>query len=495
MTAPRPGGDHRTILAGTAANVIGLLAGVLAAFGVQALLGRGLPSGGLGVVTIAVQVAFVASAAGRFGMDMTAIRRVAIDSGDDQRAQLRSLVDRSTLIAIAASTLLAIVVAAAALASEQYHTVAVAATAIPAIAAANVYLGASRGLRLMKPTLWLFWIGQPVLWIAAAGAGIALGGGVDTAALSYAFSWLVVAIAARVWWMRLSAGMGDEPATREQLREAIRYGMPRAPSALFAQALFWADLFVLGHYIRGQQLSAYAAAGRVSQVLLLFVTSISLIFSPFAAELHARGETGRLDHLFKDATRWAVAATLPILIILFVAADDVLRVFGSGLQVGSTPLRIMLAGQAVNVATGAVAAVLVLVGRTGLDLIDNLLANVLLIGVALLLVGRYGPTGTAIASALAIAGVNLLRVAQVSHHVDIQPFHRSQLRLIVPAGACLATALIVHWLCSDLKWWVSLLATSGAGMIAYALLIVPALPANERSIIRARLRTAGRGAP
>ena len=146
MTAPRSGGDHRTILTGTAANVIGLLVGVVAAFGVQALLGRGLPSGRAGRGHArGVQVAFVASAGGRFGMDMTAIRRVAIDSPGDERAYLRSLVDRATLIAILASTLLAIVVAAAALASDQYHTVAVAATAIPAIAAANVYLGASRG--------------------------------------------------------------------------------------------------------------------------------------------------------------------------------------------------------------------------------------------------------------------------------------------------------------------------------------------------------------
>ena len=37
--------DERTLLAGTGANVIGLAAGVLAAFGVQLLLGRSLPNG------------------------------------------------------------------------------------------------------------------------------------------------------------------------------------------------------------------------------------------------------------------------------------------------------------------------------------------------------------------------------------------------------------------------------------------------------------------
>ena len=216
VTQAHPGADHRTILTGTAANVIGLLVGVVAAFGVQALFGRGLPAGGLGVVTLAVQVAFVASAGGRFGMDMTAIRRVAIDNGSDERATLRSLVDRATLIAGLVSMLLAILVAAFGLTVAEYHTVAVAATAIPAIAVANVYLGATRGLRLMKPTLWLFWIGQPVLWIATAGVALLLGGGIDAATLSYTFSWVVMAVLARMWWMRLSAGMGDQQASRAE---------------------------------------------------------------------------------------------------------------------------------------------------------------------------------------------------------------------------------------------------------------------------------------
>ena len=56
--------DERTLLAGTGANVIGLAAGVVAAFGVQLLLGRTLPHGGLALVTVAVQFAFVAAGPG-----------------------------------------------------------------------------------------------------------------------------------------------------------------------------------------------------------------------------------------------------------------------------------------------------------------------------------------------------------------------------------------------------------------------------------------------
>jgi O-antigen/teichoic acid export membrane protein len=493
---PGGGGEHRVLLRGTAANVVGLAAGVASAFGIQLLLGRRLPAGGLGLVTVAVQVAFVASAGSRFGMDMTAIRRVAIDTGTAEAAHLRSLVDRAAGLSAAASAGVAALVAAGATLTGGYRdVVAIGCLGIPAIAAANVYLGATRGLKLMTPTLWVFWIGQPLVWIALAVVAIGLGGGTGWAVAAYDASWLAALVSARSWWRRLSAGMGDAPATPEMLREAVRYGLPRAPSALLAQALFWGDLFVLGHFAHGRRLDSYAAAGRVSQVLLLFLTSVSLIFSPFAADLHARGRTARLDRLFKDATRWALAATLPALVVLFVDAREVLRAFGHGFSPGVTPLRIMLVGQAVNVATGSVASVLVMVGRTGLDLIDNLLAAVALVAGAAILASSHGLDGAAVASAVTLAGVNLVRLAQVARVVGVRPLSLAHLGLLLPTAGCSAVAVAVHSGMDGRSWWAVLGVTAAAALVAYGALLVPALPAHERAAVRARLRAADRHAP
>ena len=396
--------DERVLLRGTVANVAGLLAGVAAAFGVQVLLGRSLPTGGLALVTIAVQVAFVASAGARFGMDVAAVRLVAIARGADPET-LRSLVDRCAGVAAAASIVVAALIAAASpLTGDRAEAIAIGAAGIPFIAVANVYLGATRGLKQMGPALAVFWIGQPVLWIALAAVAIAAGGETDAAVAAYGASWVVATVAARALWRRAAAGMGDRRAPREDVRAAIAYGLPRAPSALLAQALFWADLFVLAHYEQGAPLDAYAAAGRISQLVLLFLTSANLIFAPFAADLHARGERARLDSLFKRATRWALAGTLPAAIVLAVAAPDVLRAFGPDYAQGATPLRIMLAGQAVNVATGGVAFVLIMVGLTGLDLVDNALGVALLAGLAAALTLAFGIEGTASAAAVAHRG-------------------------------------------------------------------------------------------
>jgi O-antigen/teichoic acid export membrane protein len=184
--------EERTLFRGTAANVVGLAAGVLAVYGVQVLFTRTLPGGGFGILTVAVQVAFVAGAGSRFGMDLSTVRDVAIGTGAGGTAALRSLVDRCAGIAGLVSIGVAVVLAAASPLFGEYATaIAIGAVSIPPAAVANTYLGATRGLKRMGPTLWVYWIGQPVAWMGLAGVAIALGGGTSAAVWTYNASWLL----------------------------------------------------------------------------------------------------------------------------------------------------------------------------------------------------------------------------------------------------------------------------------------------------------------
>ena len=476
--------EERSLLAGTAANVAGLVAGALSMLGVQVLLGQTLMPGGFGIVTVAVQVAFVAAAGSRFGMDMAAIRLVAIGRGAESVSHLRSLIERCALFAFGASIVVAAALAASAPLFGRYEqAIVLAAGGLPLVAVTNVYLGATRGLGQMRQTLYVFWIGQPLVWIGLAAIAILAGGEADAVVLTYGGSWLPAALAARWLWRRESRAFADRAATRHEVRAAIRYGLPRAPAALFAQAIFWADLWVLAAFERGTALDAYSAAARVSQVLLLFLASLSLVFSPFAADLHARGERQRLDQLFKRGTRWALAATLPLLIVLFVGAGDVLQAFSGRFEIGESALRILLVGQAANVATGSVGFVLIMTGYTGLDLLDNVVGTGLLVGLAIALTPPFGIEGTAAAAAISIAALNVVRLAQVKRRVGIAPYERAYLGLVLPAGAAALAALGAQAALGDRPWWISLTGTAAAGMAAYAALVPFGLPQRERAAI------------
>src|SRR5918996_393547 len=258
-------GDERTILAGTGQSAIGLVVAILATFATQVLITRVQGPAAFGIVTLAAVIAAVAS-----------------------------LAVAALVFAVADPLARAFAEDEAAAAGDAFRA---GALAIPFVALVQVYLGGTRGLKVMRHTLYVFWMGQPLGWLVLILVGWLVARSVGVTTLAYSASWLV---------------------------------------------------------------ATGAAAARAAQVILLFIISVSLMFSPFVADLHARGERDTLDRLFKQITRWTMAATLPLFVVLAVTPSSALRLFGSEFGAGRTALLILLLGQLVNVATGTVGFVLIM---------------------------------------------------------------------------------------------------------------------------------------
>ena len=420
--AAEHGRDRRTLLAGTAQNVVGLVVFVLGTFGANVLVARafGTAAAGataLGVVTLATQFAFVAAAGTRFGMDMAAVRDVAIEAGRGAGGRIRAIVDRAVAVAALVSAAVAVPVFLAApwlgarLSDQPDAGSAIrwAAAALPFVAVTFVSLGASRGLKVMRHTLVVQWIGQPLLWIALMPLAWRLERTATAAVAAYTVSWVVSAIVARALWVTEARAFGREPAAPGETARLVRYGAPRAPAALLSQGLFWIDYFVASTFVaRGvvtsEELGVYSSSVRIALAMVLFLTAVSYVFSPFVADLHEKGETARLDEMFKSITRWTVTGTIPVLGLMLVAPEPLLRIFGGdAFTGGADALRILLIGQTVNVGVGAAGFVLIMAGRTGWDLTVYALSFVLDLVLALVLVPRFGVEGAAVAQTVTVA--------------------------------------------------------------------------------------------
>ncbi|MGH2557135.1 MAG: lipopolysaccharide biosynthesis protein, partial [Actinomycetota bacterium] len=224
--------------------------------------------------------------------------------------------------------------------------------------------------------------------------------------------------------------------------------------------------------------------------------SVSLMFSPFVADLHNRGENERLDKLFKALTRWTLAATMPAFLVLAVAPNEILSVFGPDFRGGRVALLVVIAGQFVNVATGSVGFVLIMVGRTGWDLGVYAASLALNLGLAFWLCPLYGIEGAAIANAVTFALSKWARLVLVERFVHIQPYDRHYGRLVGPAVAALAAMWLVHAAISA-GWLVELLATALVGAAAYAgvYAAVGLTPGERRGLGRAVAHLRSRRAP
>jgi O-antigen/teichoic acid export membrane protein len=469
--------DYLKILSGTSQNVAGIVIAALATLGAQVLMTRVLGAAGFGVVTVVAMAAFVLSFATRAGMDMAVLRDVAVEVGADRTEVLRARVARAAAISagVSAVVTLALLFGAGAVRAlfnipegTGRGAVEAAALGLPFIALTNVWLGATRGLKIMRYTLYIFWVGQPLAWIVLMLAGWQFSQTPGMSVAAYSGSWALAAGAAYLAWSRESRGWGKDPMVPGDLPRLLRYAGPRAPAALFGQLLFWADLFVVTRYVVEADVGIYSAALRAGHVVVLFLTSVNLMFSPYVADLYNRGEMARLDRLFKTLTRWIVAATLPAFLLLAVAPEPALRVFGAEFAGGSTALLILLAGQFVNIATGSAGFVLIMAGRTGWDLAVHTFSLTTSLTLAFLLAPVYGIEGAAVANAVTFAASNSLRLALVRRFVGIQPYDRDYLRLVLPAVLG-AAAMWATRTVADVAWPGDLAATAAAGALVYAL--------------------------
>ena len=144
--------DQLTILAGTGQNIVGLGVFVVATFGMSILIARafGKGSAAFGQITLVTQLAFVAGAATRFGMDMAAVRRVAIEVGRNEPGRSRAIVRLAIWIALAVSVAVAAVVSVLAepvarLLNTTAAAIRAGAVALIFVALAQVYLGGRAG--------------------------------------------------------------------------------------------------------------------------------------------------------------------------------------------------------------------------------------------------------------------------------------------------------------------------------------------------------------
>lgn len=499
--------DSLTILSGTAQNIVGLAIFVIASFGMNILVSRALggkKSAAFGQVTLITQLAFVVGAATRFGMDMASVRRVAIEFGKGEPGRSRAVVRIAALIALGASLGVGLIVflAAGPIATFLHApsgALRAAALALIFVAIAQVYLGGSRGLKIMRHTLYAYWVGQSISWIAITLVlWQVLEKTVEVTVLAYALSWVFATIIAFVSWRHATRSFTPMPAEPDEARSLMRYGAPRAPAALLSQAIFYTDLAVLSHYLNNNdpRVSIYAAAIRVAQALVLFLTAVSYMFSPFVADLHERGERDRLNALFKQITRWTLGGTVPLLLLFLIAPAPVLHVFGGAYGSGSAWLRVLLIGQIVNVSVGAAGFVLIMAGRTGWDLAVYASAFLIDLVVAIILVPHLGPVGAAVAQSIALVFSNTVRLWLVWRFVHIQPYDRYYAKLLIPTAIGAAAMLGIHSVLSGPKWGIDLLGTAFVGGVIYyvALVAFGLTPPEKAMVARVLGKFIGRGA-
>jgi O-antigen/teichoic acid export membrane protein len=498
MTAPAT--TPRRVAVSTAVLLGGQLLAFAARFALALVLARTLGTRGFGAYALALSIASVLTSVSLLGLNVGALRTVALEEDADERA---ATAIRCVGIAGGVAAVLALTAWAApdliVVWSDrpQVHAViAIAAAAVvPTVAVivlSQVALGVGRpGLTALANVV-------PMVLKLAVLATLAVAGvlTVDDAVAVHALSLLVgFVLVARLLHRQLPLRRGLQALRRHDghhpLRALFAFSLPVYATQVLGTATSEAGVLMVGAWIGLGAVGALAVALRLATLGRIFNSALLDSTRPLMARAHHAGDRAALGRLYATTTRWSATVNLLPAIITIVCAGPLLDAFGVTRSGTVTALVLLTVAAWIQSATGPCGALITMIGRPGINAVNSAgsLAASVVLGVAL--IPMWGITGAAVTALAVTIGVNVVRLFQAHHLTGLQPFTPAFVKTAVAGVSGLVIGVVVVLVAPG-----GAVAAAVAGCLALGVyvgvLILLGIDTDDRALMRqARVRITG----
>lgn len=226
-----------------------------------------------------------------------------------------------------------------------------------------------------------------------------------------------LALASGLLWVRLHkfvGGFPDSEVIDEPLRGWLEVSIPLGVVALVTIFLSQGEVLVLGAFADSASVGAYAVGLRITNVMIFGQYAANVIGGPMIGEFFARGEMEELQSNVTLGVRVASVFSVSVLLLLVLAGDWILALFGPEYVAAKTILLILAAGQTLNALSGPVGPLLSVTGehRAYMKVMSVMAVTKLVLLVPAIIV--MGVTGAAIVTAT-IVGIQNLWLAAVAY--------------------------------------------------------------------------------
>jgi len=375
---PNPGSLQEavgTLASGTLLNLFGSVYSMVGRLAFALLLARLLAPASLGIYFLALTATQILGSISVGGFDQALLRYLAQHRAEGNWAELRGIL-RFSLRAVGGIGLLAAIFLAAGAPwiaakgfgkPEMTRAFQVIALSIPLFALETAILAATQAFKEMKYKVWIDSVLNPTLKIGLTVLFLALGWGVFGA-----FSAYLITLAICLWLSQKALrGLTKKEAFQTELTcnrtELLSYATPLLGVTITMVVLQYIDTLIVARFLPVAAVGTYSICLAAVSFGGFALPVVSQIFAPFIAELHRRGDMGRLQELFKVTTLWAVELFLPLAVILGVGAPTFLSLFGAHFREAAPVLLVLMLGQVFNILTGPVGLLLTMTGKTRLQ--------------------------------------------------------------------------------------------------------------------------------
>lgn len=485
--------DQPTYLPGVAKgamiNLFGALCRTVMLYAYTLLLARALSPSDLGHYFLVFTVINIIGLVAIVGLDFGVVRYVALFAGEGRYGLARKTLITSLLISVPIGIVLAGVIIGVApsltgLLMEETDSSVMAirifALSVPFWVAARLFNATTQGMHRMEYQVYSRDIGEQLSKFVFTAIALVIGLGLMGVVWANVASIVLAAGMSFVFYaIVLPRSKADSCDVKSPARQLIRYSLPLAFSNILGMLLLYIDMLLVGYLGSPEDVGYYGAALRLvmgSQAILL---AFATVFTPVISDLYNKSSNIELHELFKTVGRWIFTCSFPIFLVLFLLADPIMKVFGADFTAGSTALMLLAFSQLVNAGTGTAGVMVLMSGRSHMELINVGIALTVNTALCLLLIPAHGVIGAAIANVAAAAVINLLRSIEVWIFMRMYVYSIKFLKPLL-AGAAGAVLVISMKYLMDMGTSLSMLVISASILLATYIVVLIALGLDEQ---------------
>jgi O-antigen/teichoic acid export membrane protein len=213
---------------------------------------------------------------------------------------------------------------------------------------------------------------------------------------------------------RIAAESSREHLIKIRLRDALPF--------IWVAGLFLLnsriDLIMLGSLKGAYDAGVYAVASRAAELASFLMVAANMVLAPKISRLYHSGEQALLRRMVRGATRRILIASIPLALILVIAAQPLLtHLYGQQYAEGASVLQILAVAQILTVASGPLGTLLNMTGHERANTKNMIVAVALNIALNALLIPAYGTSGAAGATAISLVFSRILLWNSVRRHL------------------------------------------------------------------------------
>jgi len=487
--------DMKKVAKGAGITFAGTVSGRGLWFLSQVIIARSFGAEVFGLYIIGLMVLKVTELIARLGLDSGAMRYVSIHRKTSP-SSVKGVLLCSLLLSFVNGVFTGLIVyyLAGFISGVIFHNpelkgiIRLFAFSVPFMSAMMVTATASQGFHTAKYLVYIKDIIQPLANIVLIVLSLALGFGITGVCVAFMASYLI-ALAAGLYLLSVRfPGLRDRTLRPAFInRELVAYSIPMLFNGFLLFMINWTDAIMLGVFKTSASVGIYRAASQVPMFLGLIMVAFNSIYGPVIAEMHYGGKRGRMEAIFKATARWVCILALPASLLLIFSSETIMSIFGNDFVAeGAYVLMVLAVAQLVNCATGPVGFTLNMTGRQNVELANSLV--LLLVNVVLnyLFIPRYGAIGAAVATAISISSINVLRVLEVFFFYRMHPFSHAHLGMAAGGGVSIALLYLLGRFTAGQAQFVGVLSNVAVvGIVFVLFFFFTGLRFEDRMIVNA----------